>query len=114
MTDCIFCKIVAKDIPSKVVYEDDKIIAFEDINPQAPVHIVLIPKKHIETLNDFSADDHKLMGHILMKVPEVAEKKGIREKGYRLVMNCLEGAGQVVMHIHFHILGGRGFHWPPG
>jgi len=114
MADCIFCKIAAKQIPSKILYEDDKVIAFEDINPQAPVHTILIPKKHIETMNDCSDTDRELLGHLLLKVPEIAAKKGIKEKGYRLVTNCLESAGQVVMHIHFHILGGRGFGWPPG
>lgn len=114
MADCIFCKIVKKDIPSNIIYEDDRIVAFEDISPQAPTHTLLIPKKHIETLNDMEEEDEALMGYILFRATKIAEQKGLDKKGYRIVANCLESAGQSVFHIHFHLLGGRTFGWPPG
>lgn len=112
--DCIFCKIVHKDIDAQVVYEDDEILAFSDINPQAPVHIVFIPKKHIETFNDISSRDADLMARLMIKVKEVALEKGISKEGYRVVANCNRGAGQEVFHLHVHLLGGRSFTWPPG
>lgn len=114
MPDCLFCKIASKELQSKIIYEDDKIVAFEDINPQAPTHTLLIPKKHIATLNHLQEDDANLMGYLLFKAKEIAKQKGLSEKGYRIVANCLESAGQSVFHIHFHLLGGRAFHWPPG
>ena len=114
MADCIFCKIAKKEIPSKIIYEDDKMVAFEDINPQAPTHTLLIPKKHIETLNHLQEEDAELMGYLMLKAKVIAEEKGLDKKGYRVVANCLESAGQSVFHIHFHLLGGRAFGWPPG
>ena len=114
MADCLFCRIARKDIPSKIVYEDDQIMAFEDINPQAPAHTLVVPKKHLATFNDVGAGDESLLGHMLVVAARIAKDKGLHEKGYRLVGNCLESAGQSVFHIHVHLLGGRRFTWPPG
>lgn len=114
MGDCIFCKIINKQIPSKVVYEDDLVFAFEDINPQAPVHTLIIPKKHIPTLADCTEEDYALVAHIFKVANNLAEQKGIRDRGYRIVNNCNVEAGQTVFHLHFHLLGGRQMHWPPG
>lgn len=114
MSDCIFCKIIDKKIPAKIVYEDDQALAFEDINPQAPVHTLVIPKKHIPTLLDIKEKDNSLIGHLLKIVNKIAIDKGIAERGFRVVTNCNYESGQTVYHIHFHILGGRQMHWPPG
>ena len=114
MEDCLFCKIVAGDIPADKVYEDDKIIGFRDINPQAPTHILLIPKEHIATVNDLDENHAGLIGHINLKARELAASEGIETKGYRIVVNCLADAGQTVFHIHYHLLGGRSMKWPPG
>ena len=110
----IFNKIMSKEIPAQVVYEDELCLAFRDINPQAPVHVLLIPKKEIPTLNDLQKGDAELMGHLLLKVPEIAKKLGIADEGYRIVMNTNANGGQTVHHIHIHILGGRELTWPPG
>ncbi|MBO8159146.1 histidine triad nucleotide-binding protein [Thermosyntropha sp.] len=112
--DCIFCKIIAKDMPSKIVYEDDKVMAIEDINPAAPVHILIIPKKHIPSLDALNEDDLNIMGHIQLVASRLARELKIAENGYRLVNNCKEWGGQTVFHIHYHLLGGRPFAWPPG
>ena len=112
--DCLFCKILAGDIPSTKVFEDDACLAFEDINPGAPCHVLVIPKKHIATANDIGTEDHALVGRMFAAAREVAEQKGVKESGYRLVMNVGEGAGQSVFHIHLHVLGGRALSWPPG
>jgi len=112
--DCIFCKIVKKEIPADIVYEDDRVVAFNDINPQAPYHILVIPKKHISTLLELSEEDKELIGHIYMVINKIAEEKGFADRGYRVVVNCKEEAGQTVFHIHFHILAGREMGWPPG
>jgi len=112
--DCIFCKIAAKEIPSKVVYETEYILAFEDINPQAPVHILIIPKKHIPTINDIEESDRELVGELVHTAKEIAVEKGIESNGYRLIFNCNKDAGQEVFHIHLHLLGGRKMKWPPG
>jgi histidine triad (HIT) family protein len=114
MEDCLFCKIGSGKIPADKVYEDDKIIAFRDINPQAPTHILLIPKEHIATVNDLQESHRDLIGHIHLKARALAADEGIDEQGYRIVVNCLAGAGQSVFHIHFHLLGGRPMKWPPG
>jgi len=114
MSDTIFTKIINREIPVKIEYEDDEILAFEDIYPQAPVHILIIPKKSIATINDAKDEDAELMGRIILAAKKIAEKRGIHEKGYRLVFNCNEGAGQTVFHIHCHLLGGRPLLWPPG
>lgn len=107
MEDCIFCKIVRGEIPSTVVYENDDVLAFEDINPMAPVHVVVIPKKHIATLMDVKGDEMDTMGSIISAVQEVAKIKGIDEKGFRMVVNCNEEGGQLVFHLHIHVLGGK-------
>ncbi|MBO8128548.1 MAG: histidine triad nucleotide-binding protein [Peptococcaceae bacterium] len=114
MQECIFCKIVRREIPADVVYEDDDILAFKDINPVAPVHILLIPKKHVATFFDIAAEDQPVFGKIQAVAAQVAKEQGLEEKGFRLVANCLEGAGQVVFHIHYHLVGGRELTWPPG
>ncbi len=113
-SDCIFCKIISGEIPSKPVFEDDEILAFDDINPQAPVHTLIIPKKHIPTINDIKESDILLTGKLIQTAKNIAAEKGLSENGYRLVMNCQEGAGQTVFHIHLHLLGGRNMNWPPG
>jgi len=112
--DCLFCRISSKEIPSKVVYEDDEIMAFEDINSQAPLHVLLIPKKHVETLNDFEEKDAVLIGKMFLKAKKIAKDKGVSDGGYRVVVNCNKDAGQEVFHMHMHLLGGRKFTWPPG
>jgi histidine triad (HIT) family protein len=112
--DCLFCKIAAGEIPAKLVYEDEDIIAFRDINPQAPTHILLVPRRHIATLNDLAASDAMLAGKLLLQAKALAEREGIAESGYRTVFNCNRDAGQSVYHIHLHLLGGRSLQWPPG
>ncbi len=114
MSDCIFCKIADKKIPAKIIYEDDLSLAFEDITPQAPVHILIIPKKHISTTLEISGEDSALIGHLVRTAAKIAKDKGIAENGFRLVMNTNADAGQTVFHIHLHLLGGRAMHWPPG
>ena len=114
MADCLFCRIARKEIPAKIVYEDDRVMAFEDINPQAPTHTLVIPRQHFATLNDVGPADEGLLGHMLLVARGIAKEKGLHEKGYRLVANTLESAGQSVFHIHVHLLGGRRFAWPPG
>ena len=113
MSDCIFCMIASKEIPSNVVYEDDKIIAFHDLEPQAPVHVLIIPKKHIASLDAVSAEDQELLGYLAVKVKDIAAELGL-ENGYRLASNCGEDGLQTVQHLHFHLLGKRKMLWPPG
>lgn len=114
MTDCLFCKIVNHEIPARVVYEDDEMFAFEDINPQAPVHILIIPKEHYASLNDVPEEKKNLLGRLLLQAKQIARSKGLGEKGYRIVLNTGRDSGQEVFHIHFHVLGGRRMTWPPG
>ena len=115
MADCIFCKIAQKEIPSKLVYEDDTVVAFRDLEPQAPQHVLVIPKKHVESLLALEEDDKALVSHILVDViPQLAQELGIAEKGFRVVANTGEEGGQTVKHLHFHLLGGRSMQWPPG
>lgn len=114
MTDCLFCKIIEKTIPAKIVYEDEQALAFEDINPQAPVHILVIPKKHIPTILELEEEDNNRLGHVFKVANKIARDKGIADRGFRLVTNCNPESGQTVYHIHFHLLGGRPMHWPPG
>ncbi|WP_018874605.1 histidine triad nucleotide-binding protein [Thioalkalivibrio sp. ALJ1] len=114
MADCIFCKIVAGEIPAKVVFEDEAVLAFEDLNPQAPEHVLVIPKKHIATLNDLSAEDAPVIGAMSRAAARIAHDRGFAEIGYRTVMNCNEHGGQTVYHIHMHVLAGRALSWPPG
>lgn len=112
--DCIFCKIAHKDIPSKLVYEDDEVLAFDDINPEAPVHVLVIPKKHIASFNELTEADGLLLGKMMLIMQKIAEEKGIAQSGYRIVNNCGEQGGQTVGHLHFHLLGGREMLWPAG
>ena len=114
MQSCVFCKIVAGEIPCKKVYEDDTLFAFEDVNPAAPTHILIIPKKHMETLHEIQDTDKELIGSIFVAANEIARKQGIAQEGFRIVANCGENGGQTVFHIHFHLLGGRRMEWPPG
>ena len=114
MKNCLFCKIVNSEIPAEVVYENERILAFNDINPQAPVHILLIPKIHIATLNDLQQHDQKLLGELIYNASIVAKSLNIAEEGYRTGFNCNSAGGQTVYHIHLHLLGGRVFSWPPG
>lgn len=114
MSDCIFCKIARGEVPSDIIYEDDKIIAFNDLNPQAPIHFLVIPKEHISSMNEIDENNVSIISHIFLVINKIAKEKGIDEKGYRIVNNCGEFGGQTVEHLHFHILGGRKMLWPPG
>lgn len=111
---CLFCKIVAGEIPSKRVHDDEHLIAFEDINPQAALHVLVVPKRHIPTLNDLQASDAGLVGEMVRRAAAIATARGYGTSGYRTVFNCNADAGQTVFHIHLHVLGGRQFAWPPG
>lgn len=112
--NCLFCKILAGDIPAELVYESATAVAFRDINPQAPTHVLVIPRKHISTINHIDKGDEAIIGSLYSAAKEIAAKEGIADDGYRAVMNCNEGAGQSVFHIHLHVLGGRPMGWPPG
>jgi len=114
MCGCIFCKMASREIPTNILYEDGLCMAFEDINPQAPIHLLIIPKKHITSLNDAGDDDRDLLGHLLGVVARVAKEKGIDGSGYRTIINTNAEAGQTVFHLHIHVLGGRRLGWPPG
>ena len=114
MPDCLFCKIIAGNIPSTKVYEDEHTFAFRDINPKAPTHILIVPKKHIATTNDLTPDNADVMAKIALTAGKLAADEGIAEDGYRMVFNCNRLAGQTVFHIHMHLLGGRELGWPPG
>ena len=107
MDECLFCKIVKGEIPSTLVYQDEQVLAFRDINPVAPTHILVIPRKHILNINDVSTDDEQLLGHMLTVVKPIAEQEGITESGYRLIINCNQHGGQEVYHLHLHLVGGR-------
>ena len=112
MSDCLFCKMVAGEIQPAVVYETDQILAFRDINPRAPIHVLIIPKRHVATLDDL--DDPALAGELLLAARQIARQEEIADSGYRTVVNCRRDAGQEVYHLHVHVLGGRHMHWPPG
>lgn len=112
--NCIFCKIINREINSNVVYEDDKVFAFRDINPQAPTHILIVTKKHISTLLESNTEDEPLLGYLFTVARNLARKEGIAERGFRTVVNCNAEAGQTVFHLHMHLLGGRAMGWPPG
>lgn len=114
MSDCLFCNIIAGNIPSDKIYENDDVYAFRDINPQAPLHALIIPKKHIAMINDVEAEDAEIMGQLFIAAKKIAKQEGYAEEGYRTVMNCGEAAGQTVFHVHLHLLAGRGLTWPPG
>lgn len=112
--ECLFCKIINREIPADIVFEDDQMVAFEDINPQAPTHLLIIPRKHIATLNDLEEGDLALAGRLQFTAARLAKERGFAEEGYRVVMNCNDQGGQTVYHIHMHLMGGRRFTWPAG
>jgi histidine triad (HIT) family protein len=114
MSDCLFCKIIERQIPSKILYEDDRVIAIEDINPQAPLHALVLPKTHIATLNDLDRTHDALVGEMTRCAAALAEQRGFSQRGFRTVFNTNSDAGQTVFHIHLHVLAGRSLHWPPG
>jgi histidine triad (HIT) family protein len=114
MADCLFCKIVSGEIKGKIVYQDERLVAFRDINPQAPMHVLIVPRRHIATLNDLGPSDDGLVGEMIRRAAAIAKEHGHDAKGYRTVFNCNAGAGQSVFHIHLHVLGGRSLTWPPG
>jgi len=112
--NCLFCKIVAGDIPAEIIYESESAIGFRDVNPQAPTHVLIIPREHIATINDLDAGHEVTVGNLYLAAKAIAADEGLADDGYRVVMNCNEAAGQTVFHIHLHLLGGRSFAWPPG
>lgn len=112
--NCLFCKIAAGAIPAKIVHDDALCVAFEDINPKAPVHVLVIPKQHIATVNDCAAENEPMLGHLVTVAAAIARARGVAESGYRTVLNCNAAAGQSVFHVHLHLLGGRSLAWPPG
>jgi len=114
MSDTLFSKIINREIPADIVYEDDDVLAFRDINPQAPVHVLVVPRRPIATINDLGPSDAELVGKMFLAAKQIAEAEGIAERGYRTVMNCNPEAGQSVFHLHLHVLGGRAMAWPPG
>jgi histidine triad (HIT) family protein len=114
MIDCLFCKILKGEIPAAIVYEDERLLAFKDINPQAPLHALIVPKRHIGSLNDLAADDDALVGEMVRRAAAIAQQHGYAERGFRTVFNTNAEAGQTVFHIHLHLLAGRGLNWPPG
>lgn len=114
MPDCLFCKVIAGEVPGKIIYQDDRVVAFRDINPQAPLHALLVPRRHIATLNDLTPADDGLVGELIRRAGILANEHGYGDEGYRTVFNCNRGAGQSVFHIHLHLLAGRPLTWPPG
>ena len=114
MADCLFCRIARKEIPAKLVHEDDDVVAFEDINPQAPVHVLVVPRRHVPSLNDLEAGDDALVGKLLRVAAAIARTRGVAEPGWRAVVNVGKEGGQLVFHVHLHVLGGRPMFWPPG
>ncbi len=114
MSECLFCRIAAGDIPAAIVHQDEHVLAFKDINPQAPMHVLVIPRRHVATLNDLAPGDDQLVGEMLRRAAAIARAHGHADRGYRTVFNCNAEAGQTVFHIHLHVLGGRALTWPPG
>jgi histidine triad (HIT) family protein len=114
MSSCLFCRIIAGEIPGTLVYQDERIVAFRDINPQAPLHVLVVPRRHVATLNDLTDGDDGLVGEMVRRAAAIAREHGYADRGYRTVFNCQADAGQTVFHIHLHVLGGRSFAWPPG
>jgi histidine triad (HIT) family protein len=112
--DCLFCKILAGEIPADIIYESDEAIGFRDINPQAPTHVLIIPRRHIATINDLQIGDEAVVGNMYLAAKQIAQQEGIADDGYRVAMNCNEAAGQTVFHLHLHLIGGRQLGWPPG
>ena len=114
MADCLFCKIVAGQIPGSIVFQNEHVLAFRDITPRAPTHVLIVPRRHIATLNDLTPEDDALVGEVVRAAAAVAKEQGLADRGYRTVFNCNAEAGQTVFHIHLHLLGGRPMSWPPG
>jgi histidine triad (HIT) family protein len=114
MSECVFCRIVAGTLPATRVFEDDRCLAFRDLHPAAPTHVLVVPRRHVATMNDFAEADEALLGHLLRTGAEVARTLGLAGSGYRLVLNTNGDGGQTVFHVHLHVLGGRALHWPPG
>jgi histidine triad (HIT) family protein len=114
VSNCLFCRIASGDIPASIVYQDEELVAFNDINPQAPLHVLIIPRRHVATLNDLGEGDDALVGTMLRRAAAIAAEKGYAARGYRTVFNCNSEAGQTVFHVHLHLLAGRGLGWPPG
>jgi histidine triad (HIT) family protein len=114
MSDCLFCRIIEREIPASIVYEDDRVLAFNDINPQAPTHVLVVPKRHIASLNDLQPGDDQIVGEVVRRAAAIAKERGISEHGFRTLFNTNREAGQTVFHIHLHLLGGRPMGWPPG
>jgi len=114
MADTIFGKIIRREIPADIVYEDDDVLAFRDINPQAPLHVLFVPKQAVATLNDLGTEHERVVGRLVLAAAAYAKREGFSERGYRMVMNCNRDGGQTVFHIHLHLLAGRAMHWPPG
>jgi histidine triad (HIT) family protein len=114
MADCLFCRIIAGEIPGSIVYQDDNVVAFNDINPQAPTHVLIVPRRHIASLNDLKSGDDQIVGELVRRAAAIAMDRGVSAGGYRTVFNTNRDAGQTVFHIHLHLLGGRSLDWPPG
>lgn len=114
MQDCLFCRVIAGEVPGTIVHQDDHVVAFKDINPQAPMHVLVVPRRHLATLNDLGPEDDDLVGELVRRAAALARDQGYADRGYRTVFNCNREAGQTVFHIHLHVLGGRPFTWPPG
>jgi histidine triad (HIT) family protein len=114
MSEDLFLKIISREIPADIVYENDDVLAFRDVNPQAPLHVLIVPKAHIRTINEMQPENAELFGKLFLAAQEIAAQQGVAEDGYRVVMNCNSAAGQTVFHVHLHLLGGRQFSWPPG
>jgi histidine triad (HIT) family protein len=112
--DCLFCKIISREIPGSIVYEDDRVIAFNDIRPQAPTHVLVVPKRHIESLNELQPGDDQIVGELVRRAAAIAKERGVSASGFRAVFNTNRDGGQTVFHIHLHVLGGRSMQWPPG
>jgi histidine triad (HIT) family protein len=114
MSQCLFCSIISREVNATIVYEDDRVVAFNDINPQAPTHVLVVPRRHIATLNDLTEEDDQIVGEVVRRAALIAKSKGVSASGFRTVFNTNREAGQTVFHIHLHLLGGRTLHWPPG
>jgi len=114
MSGCLFCRIINREIPASIVYEDDRLLAFDDVNPQAPTHVLIVPKRHIARLTELAPDDDQMVGEMVRRAAAIAKERGISAGGFRTVFNTNRDAGQTVFHVHLHLIGGRSMHWPPG